>query len=242
MKILINNNRKHIGGYAFTMIELVMAIIVLGILAALAIPRMERDIRQEAADNILSAIRYTQHMALTDNVTDPRDSDAFKRDKWQRAFWRFGIEGCSDTGIFYYVSSDKDYQGDIDTNEIVNDPANGLHLMGSNGAPCETQTQSGASPNIFLTKKYGITDGDISFINCDPVSGTSNGKYIGFDYLGRPHRGFAGGSGSSTPDYASIIHTDCTIVINFGSSGLEDINITIEKGTGHAYIGGQPNS
>jgi len=57
---------------AFTMIELILVIVVLGILAALAMPRVDRDSRQEAADNILSAIRYTQHLALMDNKTNPR--------------------------------------------------------------------------------------------------------------------------------------------------------------------------
>jgi len=40
---------------AFTLLELVFVILVLGILTALAIPRIDRDLRQEAADNILSA-------------------------------------------------------------------------------------------------------------------------------------------------------------------------------------------
>ena len=63
---------------AFTMLELVFVIVVLGILAALALPRMDRDLRQEAKDNILSAIRYTQHLALMDNKTNPLDAN------WQR--------------------------------------------------------------------------------------------------------------------------------------------------------------
>ena len=62
------------------MIELVMVIVVLGILAVLAMPRLDRDLRQEAGDNILSAIRYTQHMALMDDVTNPNDNE------WQKAF------------------------------------------------------------------------------------------------------------------------------------------------------------
>lgn len=56
---------------AFTMIELVFVIVVLGILSALAMPRIDRDLRQEAKDNILSSIRYTQHLALIDEKTNP---------------------------------------------------------------------------------------------------------------------------------------------------------------------------
>lgn len=52
----------------FTMLELVLVIVVIGILAALAIPRLERDLKQEAADTVLSNIRYTQHLALIDNI------------------------------------------------------------------------------------------------------------------------------------------------------------------------------
>ncbi len=211
------------------MIELIMVILVLGILAALAIPRLERDIRQEAADTILSAIRQTRLMALNDDVTNPRNN------QWQRAFWRFGVQKCSDSGIFYYISSDKDYQGDIDNNEIINDPANGLHLMGNNGAPCESQVQSGSSPAIFLTKRFGIYDGQISFC------GTA-GNYIGFDHLGRPHKGFAGNAGSTTPDYSSILHSDCNITVNFSDSSLSPVTIIVDKQTGHAHIAGQPDS
>ena len=218
------------------MIELVMVIVLLGILAALAIPRQERDLRQEAADNILSALRYTKHLALTDNVTNPRDP------KWQRAFWRFGIEKCSDEGIFYYISSDKDYEGDIDDSssysEVITDPSNGKKLMGDNAAPCETKVNNNASPNIFLTKQYGIKDGDITFSNC----GSGSGKYIGFDYFGRPHRGFAGNSGSTTPDYSSLIRTECNITVNFSKSNLDPVSFIIEPGTGHIYIDGQPDS
>ena len=44
---------------AFTMIELVFAIVVLGILTAIGLPNIDKDNRQEAADIILSNIRYT---------------------------------------------------------------------------------------------------------------------------------------------------------------------------------------
>ncbi len=92
----LNKHKK-----AFTMIELVFVIVVLGILAALALPRIERDIRQEAADNILSAIRYTQHLALTDNKTDPFDPN------WQNKLWKIQFINIIRQGIYFYtISSD----------------------------------------------------------------------------------------------------------------------------------------
>ncbi len=214
---------------AFTMIELVFVIVVLGILAALALPRMDRDLRQEAADNILSAIRYTQHLALNDDVTNPFESN------WQRSFWRFGTQGCSDNGIFYYIGSDKDMRGNISDSETAIDPANGKKMMGSNTSPCESSSNANASPNIFLTKKYGIKESDITFCN------NNNPNYIGFDHLGRPHQGFAGTSGSTSPDYSTVLHSDCNITIStpvFDS----DIIITIKKETGYACIDGQDDS
>jgi len=222
---------------AFTMLELVMVIVVLGILAALAMPRMERDIGQEAADNILSSIRYTQHYALMDNVTVPTDTG------WQKAFWRFGFEGCSDNGIFYYVGSDKDTEGNIDLGEEATDPANGEIMMGFNSKPCESNLDAQidatgtykSSPNIFITKKYGISDSNIAYAGgC-----SSAAQHIAFDYMGRPHTGI---TNSSKPDYSTLLHTDCNLTFSFDDSSIPPFTITIEKETGHAFIVGQPNS
>ena len=219
---------------AFTMIELIMVIVVLGILAALAMPRMERDLRQEAADNILSSLRFTQHMALMDNVIDTTSKN---RLKWQQKFWRWGKEGCSDNGIFYYVGSDKDVKGNIDATvgEAAIDPSNGMVMMGQNNQPCESDLSSQvyaapagrSSSNIFLTKKYGIKEDDTKLVAQCP----GNTLSIGFDYLGRPHRGF---ENSTTPDYSSLMETDCNLTFEF-EDGSPDIIITIEKETGHVY-------
>ncbi|MGD9717776.1 MAG: type II secretion system protein, partial [Sulfurimonadaceae bacterium] len=48
---------------AFTMLELVFVIVVIGILAAVIIPRMDRDNASEAAIELQSQIRYAQHLA-----------------------------------------------------------------------------------------------------------------------------------------------------------------------------------
>jgi len=222
---------------AFTMIELVFVIVVLGILAAMAMPRVERDLRQEAADNILSAIRYTQHLALMDNVVDPTNLS------WQQKFWSFGKSGCSDNGIYYYIASDTDMDAGIgiDVEEAAIDAANGGWMNGVNGAPCEA-TLAGQvfadgtrpSKNIFLTKKYGIIEDDATmFGSCAGAT-----TYIGFDYLGRPHGGFAD---SGSPNYSSILAADCNLTFSF-QDGSPNLVITIKKETGYAFIVGQPNS
>jgi len=224
---------------AFTMIELIMAIVVMGILAALALPRMERDIRQEAADNVLSAIRYTQNMALMDNVERPGTDD------WQRMFWRFGKSGCSDSGIFYYVGSDKNRLGGIGETESAIDPATGNWMLGKKNQPCETDLSGqiyasgrAASKNIFLTKLYGVSEGKMVFSSsCNTVNGTesdagSTGQ-LAFDYLGRPHSGI---TASALPNYSTLITTDCNVTLSFDDTSIPSVTITVEKETGRAYI------
>lgn len=217
---------------AFTSLELVMAIVVLGIVAALAMPRLERDTRQEASDAIVSAIRYTQHLALSDDVTDPNNP------MWQRKFWRFGKQGCSDNGIFFYIASDKDAVGGISELEAAQNVKDGDWLNGVNTAPCESDLSAQtfadgtrASKSIFLTKRFGIKEDDNAmFAGC---GGVATGRYIGFDYLGRPHKGFAG---STTADYSSILRTDCNLVFTFTDTSIPDLNITIEKETGFISV------
>ena len=225
LKLKINNLKSK---PAFSMIELVFVIVVLGILAAMAIPRLDRDYREEAVSNIVSSLMYTKHMALTDNVTDPRDN------KWQRAFWKFGITKCSDNGIFYYIASDKNHNGNIDANETISDPSNGKIMMADPTQPCIDDVNSSVSPNILLTKKYGIDDSMITFTDCVPVDATKDDtdKYIGFDYFGRTHKGFLT---STSPDFSSRVHTDCKITLSF-KNDLNDVVITIESDTGFISV------
>ena len=220
---------------AFTMIELVMAIVVLGILAALALPRLERDVRQEAADNILSAIRYTQHMAMNDNVVDPSVLT------WQQKFWRFSKVGCADNGIFYQIASDTSMLGGIDQTEAAVDSTNGGWINGLTGAGCATNLDAqvfanGTLPsrNIFLTKLYGIIEDDATMFGDCPGATT----YVGFDYLGRPHTGF---ENSAAPDYSTVIATDCNLTFRF-QDGSDNLIINIQKETGYASIVKQANS
>lgn len=70
---------------AFTMIELVFILVVIGILAATIIPRTRTNPVQEAAIDLVSKIRYTQHLALINDKYDAADNVWFKN-RWQIVF------------------------------------------------------------------------------------------------------------------------------------------------------------
>ena len=213
---------------AFTMLELVLVIVVLGILAALSLPRMHRDLRQEAADNVLSAIRYTQHLALLD------DKQSFNNPKWQQEFWHIYFGTCDD-GLFYAIGSDRNddgaNNGHVDFDESALDPANGKHIWGHDGTQCEGgHPKTEISPNIFIGKKYGIK----TFTEDE---GCPN-QFIGFDHLGRPYSKDFGTS--TVPDNRGYMTSECTFT--FTLSDDTNFSINIEPETGYAYIVGQEDS
>jgi type II secretory pathway pseudopilin PulG len=216
---------------AFTIIELVFVIIVLGILASLAMGRMDRDLRQEASETILSHIRLTQQLALDDNKHLPNFSA-----NWQRAYWRIQFKNCSTTGEvkpIYNVGSDLDLSGgsDISKGESAIDPINGKYLY----ATCfSSSLASDVSRDILIGQKFGVTN--LKLNGCSSIAG-STANQIAFDYLGRPHRGIAGYDAFSSFD--RIIRTDCNLTITLSDSTT--FSIIIEKETGHAYIEGQEN-
>ena len=209
---------------AFTMLELVFVIVVLGIIASLAMPRIDRDLKQEASDTILSHIRYTQHLALLDN------KHKFNEPQWQRAFWKISFESCSGDGLFIGVGTDMDYEGDTDKSEAATDPANGKPMFWLNTSTCADGGDATVSDTIFITKKYGVN-------SVAATGGCAGLKHIGFDHLGRPHISF---SGSNVPNYSSYMSSTCTFT--FTLSDGDTFAIDIQPETGYAYISDQSAS
>jgi len=219
MKNLNQNNK------AFTMIEMVFAIIVIGVLTAVALPRLQRDTKQQVADSILSDIRYTQHLALID------DKHNINNNSWQRSFWRIGFNSCGGgSGLYEYIGSDMDYGGGISNNEAAIDPVNGKRMNWSTFTNCSNGGDAQTSDRIFLTNKYGIT-------NISWGGSCSRARYVGFDNMGRPHQGF---TLSGSANYISRLNTAC--FIKFKLSGGDTFSISIQPETGYAQIVGQDQS
>ena len=211
---------------AFTLIEMIIVIVVLGILTSLALPRLDRDVKQEAADSILSDIRYTQHLALTDN------KHKFNEAKWQRAFWKFNIESCANnTGLFMGIGTDMDYSEEPSLKESALDPLNGRSMFWKNTSDCSDGLEDPAiSSRIFLTDKYAL-------ISIEGSGGCDGVQHIGFDNTGRPHVSF---SNSDQPNYSSVLTTKCTFTFTMLNDTTFAIDILPE--TGYAYIVGQEAS
>lgn len=69
------------------MLELVIVIVVAGILAAVMIPRLERDNLREAANQVLRHIQYAQHLAMMNDVYDDGNTN------WYQNRWSINL--CS---------------------------------------------------------------------------------------------------------------------------------------------------
>jgi prepilin-type N-terminal cleavage/methylation domain-containing protein len=207
---------------AFTMIELVFVIVVLGIIASLALPRLDRDLREEAAAAILSDIRYTQQLAMND----------FKHSAnplWQRSFWMIGFACNNSTNFKEFIGSDSGYDGGIGIPEAAIDPANGRGMHSGVGV-CNNAIANTISDRILLYNKFSVR-------TVATVGGCANVQYIGFDHLGRPHVGY---TASNAPDYNSYMTLACTF--NFTMENGDTFGISIQPETGYAQIVGQDNS
>ena len=117
---------------AFTMLELVFVIVVIGILAAVIIPRVKTNPVDEAAVNLLSKIRYTQHLALVD---DKYGENTLPAVDWYKKRWQINFSGNT-----YSIVSDnnatfaKDPQNSDDIN---NTTLKGISTITANGG-CTT--------------------------------------------------------------------------------------------------------
>ena len=215
------------------MIELVFVIVVLGILSSVAMGRMERDLRQEAATSVLSHIRLAQRLAISDNKHRV-DNDS----TWQTAYWRFEYEKCDGVGVdryIYRVGADSDLSGGINKIESAVDPVTGKYIWADGACNSFDDLESDESKDVYLYGRFGV-----EHIGHSSSSGSCTSQNIGFDFLGRPHAGVKTYRTNNTSRFQKIMTKDC--ILTFSLSNGEEFKIKIEAETGYSYIIGQENS
>ncbi len=196
---------------AFTYLELVIVIVVIGILATISLNRLDRDHLYEAADQVLSHIRYTQHLAMIDDRYNPNDQ--FWRSKQYRI--QFHNTANNNAYTIYRDMGEDIADADYDSNDdiVVRDPLKNMFICGKTSVGgCSEETRLSA---VDLETKYGV---EVAFSN------SNGGRQVMFDALGRPmyHDGTYPGP------------NDDDITITLQSSDGEEVDIQIQKETGFA--------
>lgn len=196
---------------AFTLLELVFVIIVIGILAVLAMPDMRTNPLQQAAEQVASHIRYTQHLAMSDDKFDPSDA-TWWRERWQIRFRLLTGE------LGYVIFSDRNQNrnsNQTNPQEIAIDPATGEFMNGFLNFSVAN-----------LTQQYGITNIINSCQADDNTLVATNRGAIVFDDMGRPYNGV---SDANTPTQY-LLAADCNITLVHQTDGNATLIITPETG------------
>ena len=195
---------------AFTMLELVFVIVVVGILSYFVASSFQRNTVVEAADQITSHIRYTQHLAMSDSKFDTTDA-TYYRERWQI---RFTTDSVATTNHVYWIMSDKDHDNAInDLTDYAKDPMHSSTLLSGDSS------LTNRNPNLDLTRKYGVT---VTTNTCAPVGGR-----IFFDEMGRPYNDT---TFPATAPHQNLIRAICTIVI---TNGTQTRTIELSPETGY---------
>jgi len=213
---------------AFTLLELVFVIVIIAIIAATMIPDVQRNSLREAAVQVVSHIRYTQHLAMVDDKFDASDSNWYKK-RWQIAFHN-GADTNNKWSYSIFSDSSGSSTGSPDPTEIAVNPFNTSKRLtgGANGTSLIHTGDSDATPKMNLGEKYDVENVTFS-------SGCSfhRSKKIAFDHLGRPLKGAFENYTSAYPSSSRLIQATCSITL---SDAQGSVSISIEPETGYAYI------
>ncbi len=215
---------------AFTMLELVIVIVLIGILAAGVVPLFQRDVLAEAAHQVASHIRYTQHLAMVDNKFNPNDAQWYKA-RWQIFFTK--AKGADRHWAYTIFSDGAGHTGNPDLSEVATNPLDSSKLLtgGYSGNLITQYNGDRASNELNIGHEYGI-DKVIFTGGCKLPSSRLR---LAFDYYGRPiydnqklFDGMYTKKGKSM-----LVRKQCRIVL---SKENETITIAIEPETGFVHI------
>lgn len=228
---------------AFTMIELIFVMVIAAILVAMALPRLKRDNLHDAADQLVTHIRYAQHLAMQDDKFSLTDA------QWFKGRWQIFFSAANGTNSYMIFSDTRGgtgiYQGNptgsnvggAKVSEVAVDPENhSIYLIGTTYASFFGDSNDVINPKLDLGKTY-----DIKAISLTGGNGNRQ-KRIFFDNMGRPYRGYNNAAANTNP-YSDMFLTRtrlnihiCTVKPCPAKDGENRITIAIEPETGFTHI------
>jgi len=173
------------------MIELIIVIVVVGILAAVMIPKTDTEPARDAANQLSRHIQYAQHLAMVDDVYD--DTDANWPDNRWGVIIGAGNKYTVQTGAGRYAK-DPLTKEDLDGSSITDLGAKfavTAITMNCGGVKGGIAFDNFGTPYTFAGNWSGSTPtaGRLTNTNC-LISVTSNGKTAQFTINGAT--GYAG--------------------------------------------------
>lgn len=196
---------------AFSLLELVIVMVVIGILLSITAINFKNDDLIRAANQVASHIRYTQFLALSDDRFNPEDENWFKA-RWQMYFTKT-VAGKK--VLYYSIFSDSGgYGGNPDGKEIAKNPLNPAKVLSVSHAGISTINPT---DELDLMAKFGLND--VEFLEGCSHSGSTR---ISFDNLGRP---FKGNLARITNSTQNLITTTCRIRLTHQNGDCIYINI-----------------
>lgn len=212
---------------AFSAIELVFVIVIIGVLSIAAVPFFKKDDLALASAQLLSHIKYTQHLALVEDMYSATEPKWYLK-RWQIRFFKNNGE------VFYAVFSDREASSRISQRtgviDSALDPQTKLPLFYCNQAgPACTTNANLKSDDVRLTLKYNITDISVSCFVQDSLGALSGqmGAVV-FDNFGRPYAGILD-DGSNNP-YKLLLYSPCDITLTHSSGKSATIRAYPETG------------
>ncbi len=217
--------------------EIVLLIVLIAIFAAvLKFANKDDDRLHLATLQVLEHIRYTQHLAMSDNKFDPKDNTynlhinkKGPNGRWFYSRWQIWFRQNS-KHMLYVIFSDKNRGGNFDyvpTLETARDPLTGevmAHRLPTEiGYKNENEYNN---ENFDLTAKYGIVD--IATKNCNQESISPSKARIVFDEKGRPYGGISALDNKNA--YFFRITKECDITFTADTGKTATIRIYPESG------------
>lgn len=227
---------------AFTLMELIFVILIIGILSAIMIPNIENNSLKQAAQQVAADIRYTQHLAMIDDRYNINNISSTGQVKWYKTRWQIlfsANNGSATTNLgtpklAYTIFSDKvgDSTGNPNEAEVAIMPGNSSRRMtgGFNTSNALSYWHSDfvGLKRMNLEEQYNITN--VSFSASCSVGGSTR---IAFDYLGRPLRGNL--RFDTTPYMmGDLLASDCNITLT--NADNKTIVLTVAPETGYVKI------
>ena len=162
---------------AFTLLEIILVIVVIGILATLAMQSFSSNALTQATEQVASHIRYAQHLAMVDNAYTQNSTVTWQNNRWQIHFEDSNI---GNQHKIYLLYRNKDGQTNEDDDELARDPLTGKLMSGK-------LLDNPKYMNIMdLTETYGIKN-IIFSSSCHYSSASATSNRLVFDNYGRPY-------------------------------------------------------